>query len=70
MAGLTSLNVLLVSLMTIYGLSVIGALMASIPMILHVTPRSECLLFSAAIGGGGGRLEYGNYISKSHYVKP
>ena len=49
---------MLVSLMTIYVLSVIGALMAAIPMILHVNPRSECILFASQEG-------YGHYACKS-----
>jgi len=52
MGGLTSLRSMLVSLMTIYVLSVIGALMAAIPMILHVNPRSECILFASQEGYG------------------
>ena len=58
MGGLTSLRSMLVSLMTIYVLSVIGALMAAIPMILHVNPRSECILFASQEG-------YGHYACKS-----
>ena len=58
MGGLTSLRSMLVSLMTIYVLSVIGALMAAIPMILHVNPRSECILFASQEG-------YGHYACKT-----
>ena len=62
MAGVNSLNTSLTILMVLYFLAFLSAILASIPMILHVSPKSECLLFSSQIGPG--KLSYGNYASK------
>ena len=51
----------LVILMILYAFILVFALMAMIPMILHVYPRSECLLFSSQ---SGNKLFYGHYASK------
>ena len=52
----------LVILMILYVFGIAFALMASIPMVIHVYPRSECLLFSSQRGDS---LFYGHYGGKS-----
>jgi len=49
-------------LMILYGCAVVFGFLASVPMVLHVYPQSECLLFSSIVGG---RLNYGHYASKT-----
>ena len=51
----------LTTLLVLYPLSCVFALLASIPMVLHVYPQSECILFSSS---GGGKLFYGHYASE------
>ena len=48
----------LVILMVLYVLSALFSLLAFIPMLMHVSPRSECLLFSKQ---GGDKLYYGHH---------
>jgi len=45
--------------MVLYGLAFLLALMASIPMLLHVAPRSECLLFVTITNDQSKKFEYG-----------
>ena len=49
-------------LMILYACAVFFGFLAAVPMFLHVTPISECLLFSYV--GLGGKLYYGHYASK------
>ena len=63
MAGITSLNASLTILMVLYFLAFLAAVLAGIPMIVHVSPKSECLLFSFQVTPNG-KLSYGNYASK------
>ena len=51
----------LIILMILYVFGICFSLMASIPMIIHVYPRSECLLFSSQQGNS---LSYGHYASE------
>jgi len=46
----------------LYGLATAFGFLASVPMVLHVYPQSECLLFSSQIGD---KLFYGHHASKS-----
>jgi|FrelakmetLWP11LW_1041352.scaffolds.fasta_scaffold398555_1 hypothetical protein len=55
------LKVALTVLMILYGLAFFFGFLASVPMILHVYPQSECLLFSAQYGDS---LSYGHYASE------
>ena len=55
------LKVALTVLMILYGLALFFGFLASVPMVLHVYPQSECLLFSAQYGDS---LSYGHYASK------
>ena len=53
-------------LMILYGCAVVFGFLASIPMIMHVYPQSECLLFSYTEPGD--KLSYGSYASELwHY---
>lgn len=61
MAGLTTLAGSLLVLMGLYFLAAMFAVLASAPMIMHVNPRSECLLFSYQDADS---LSYGNYASE------
>lgn len=54
-------QVALTVLMILYGLAIVFGFLASVPMVLHVYPQSECLLFSTQIGD---KLFYGHYASK------
>ena len=49
-------------LMILYGCAIIFGFLASIPMVMHVYPQSECLLFSYPFQGGD-RLSYGSHAS-------
>lgn len=49
----------MIRLMILYGCAVVFGFLASVPMIYHVSPISECLLFSTV--GRGGNLFYGHY---------
>ena len=51
----------MVILIILYGFAAFFGLLASVPMIMHVFPQSECLLFSAPFGD---KLSYGNHASK------
>ncbi len=51
----------LLTIAVLYPLACLFALVASVPMALHVYPQSECILFSTS---GGGKLFYGHYASK------
>jgi hypothetical protein len=51
----------LVILIIMYVLALLFAIVAAIPMILHVYPQSECLLFSNEINQ---KLYYGHYASE------
>ena len=55
------LQVALAVLMILYGLAFFFGFLASVPMVLHVYPQSECLLFSAQYKD---TLSYGHYASK------
>jgi hypothetical protein len=46
-------------LMILYGCAVVFGFLASIPMVMHVYPQSECLLFS--YGEKGDKLSYGDH---------
>jgi len=48
-------------LMILYGCAVVFGFLASIPMVMHVYPQSECLLFSYPYGGD--RLSYGSHAT-------
>ena len=50
-------------LMILYVFAVLFGLDASIPMIWHVYPQSECLLFAGPEGPN--RLSYGTHASES-----
>ena len=52
----------MIRLMILYGCAVIFGFLASVPMIYHVSPISECLLFSTVARSG--KLFYGHYASK------
>jgi hypothetical protein len=58
------LEVALAVLMILYALSFFFGFLASVPMVLHVYPQSECLLFSAQYGD---TLTYGHYASELLY---
>jgi hypothetical protein len=60
------LQVALTVLMILYGLSILFGFLASVPMVLHVYPQSECLLFSAQYGDS---LSYGHYASKLKLIQ-
>ena len=49
-------------LMILYGCAVFFGFLASIPMVMHVYPQSECLLFSYPYAGD--KLSYGSHASK------
>ena len=49
-------------LMILYGCAVFFGFLASIPMVMHVYPQSECLLFSYTYGDQ--RLSYGSHASE------
>ena len=53
-------------LMILYGCAIIFGFLASIPMVMHVYPQSECLLFSYSFQGGD-RLSYGSHASMSSF---
>ena len=48
----------LITLVVLYVFAVLFALVASVPMIMHVYPQSECLLFSSE---NNSRLFYGHW---------
>jgi len=50
----------LITLIILYVLAVLFALVASVPMIMHVYPQSECLLFSSE---NSSKLYYGHWAS-------
>ena len=58
----------LITLVVLYVFAVLFALVASVPMIMHVYPQSECLLFSSE---NQSRLYYGHWacelLSTIHY---
>ena len=51
----------LIILIVFYCLSAVFGFLASVPMILHVYPQSECLLFSNEYNQ---KLYYGSYVRK------
>ncbi len=51
----------MIILMILYVVTILFGLLASVPMIMHVYPQSECMLFSYQ---SGQKLFYGNYASK------
>ena len=55
----------MIRLMILYGCAVIFGFLASVPMIYHVSPISECLLFSTVARSG--KLFYGHYASKYNF---
>ncbi len=64
--AVVALRKCLIVLMILYALSILVGLLACVPMILHVYPRSECILFSSQ---GGQDLYYGHYASESLMYK-
>ena len=53
-------------LMILYCCAVVFGFLASIPMVMHVYPQSECLLFSYPFQGD--KLSYGSHASELlHY---
>lgn len=56
----------LLILMILYGVAVVFGFLASIPMVMHVYPQSECLLFSHALGPTFDKLSYGTHASKKN----
>ncbi len=50
----------LVILIILYVFAALFAVVAAIPMIMHVYPQSECLLFSSEVNQ---KLFYGHYAS-------
>ena len=54
----------LIVLMIVYFFAVAFGLLASAPMVAHVYPQSECMLFASAAGQGGDKLSYGHYASE------
>ncbi len=59
------LQVALTVLMILYALAFFFGFLASVPMVLHVYPQSECLLFSTQYGDS---LSYGHYASEFIYI--
>ena len=55
----------LIVLIILYAFAALFAIVAAIPMIMHVYPQSECLLFSTEVNQ---KLFYGHYASKDKYV--
>ena len=51
----------LITLVALYVFAVLFALVASVPMVMHVYPQSECLLFSSE---NNSRLYYGHWACK------
>ena len=56
----------LITLVALYVFAVLFALVASVPMIMHVYPQSECLLFSSE---NSSRLYYGHWACELHYTQ-
>ena len=56
----------LIVLMIVYFFAVAFGFLASVPMVAHVYPQSECMLF--AFAGQGNRLSYGHYASKEWFM--
>ena len=55
----------LVIMMILYGAVAIFGILAAVPMMMHVFPQSECILFSSYNQFPSEKLNYGHYACKS-----